>query len=273
MQTPLGSAQILQIREQLARLTPSQHSRIGTPPILIKNESEAGQEARGKKRQRLMSPPPPMRSSPQPPSLFLPNPSLASLASTLNPNIIRAASAQGMRRDVTPPLIVPSQLPVPLLAPVPISSQPLSIVAKSLQDLESGISSTLAEGTAANNAAAAATAQHRAYNDAALDAYERHRCHFHVRLQNNDIARYRPGSHALLYEAMPLRCKQCGNRYLDCPLGKERLDKDLDRHLRISRRYTEGVGAQRAVGRSWFATEEVRLADMFNINRLSPAHK
>ena len=127
----------------------------------------------------------------------------------------------------------------------------------SLANLDIGLLSSLALAAKADKDAAT-TVQNKAHNDAALNVYEQHRMHYYVRLQNNDIARYRPGSHALLYDAMPLRCKQCGSRYLDCPLGKDRLDKDLDRHLRISRRYTEGTGAQRVVGRSWFVEEEVR---------------
>lgn len=178
------------------------------------------------------------------------------------------------RHSSSTPQPVPA--PIPLVSPVPMTAIPPSLLPRTsiagggaagippLGALDSSLLSSLASATAAggggaapSSAASEAIAQARVINERALHAYEQHRMHFSVRLQNSDVARYRPGSHALLYEAMPLRCKQCGNRYLDCPLGKDRLDKDLDRHLRISRRYTEGVGAQRGVGRSWFTLEEV----------------
>lgn len=168
---------------------------------------------------------------------------LAALASRLNPDIIRTASAQGSRSSVTPPPsggLPPAGLGLP--------ANPMSKLATS------SLPGTATPPPAMPDAAA----QAQAINDNAFAAYEHHRIHFTVQLQSSDIARYRPGSHALVYDALPLRCGQCGNRYLDCPLGKERLDRDLDRHLRISRRYTEGVGAQRGIARAWFTLEEVR---------------
>ncbi|CAD6578307.1 MAG: Arginase, catabolizes arginine to ornithine and urea [Cyphobasidiales sp. Tagirdzhanova-0007] len=237
LHTSLGSTQILQIREQLARLTPSQQSRIETPPLITKIEAaEDNYAMRGKKRQRLISPPPPARSSP-PPASSLPNASLSSLTSLLKPNILRAASAQAMRASATPP--PPPQLHPPIVAPIPTTPVPNPDYPNSLANLDIGLLSSLALAAKADKDAAT-TVQNKAHNDAALNVYEQHRMHYYVRLQNNDIA----------------RCKQCGSRYLDCPLGKDRLDKDLDRHLRISRRYTEGTGAQRVVGRSWFVEEE-----------------
>lgn len=280
--TQLNSAQINQIRDQLSKLTPPNMPQ-------IKQEQHNGDDQRGKKRQRLMSPPPPVRSTPPPPeqSLFPmppshiiappppalapPNINLASLSSLLNPDVLRSASAQGLRTANGTPVL--QQTPH-IQAPRPMQA-PTSSLAQALAGLDSSLLSTFGQAgappvntdpTSSNPTPAPAipaiseqAARDESINESALIAYEQHRLHFVVRLHNSEIVRYRPGSSALLYEAMPLRCKQCGNRYLDCPLGKERLDKDLDRHLRITRRYTEGVGAQRAVGRSWFTDEEVRL--------------
>lgn len=172
---------------------------------------------------------------------------LAALASRLNPDIIRTASAQGSRSSVTPP---PSTGLPPPGANLPMN--PMSRLANS--SLPGSATPPVVPPILPDP-----VSQAKAINEDAFAAYEHHRIHFTVQLQSSDIARYRPGCHALLYDAMPLRCGQCGNRYLDCPLGKERLDRDLDRHLRISKRYTEGVGAQRGIARAWFTLEEVGL--------------
>lgn len=230
--TVLDTAQIAQIREQLAKISPKKAGHGNSP----KNETDH----RGGKRQRLMSPSQqqqyPPRGTPPLSSGF----DLAALASRLNPDIIRTASAQGSRSSVTPP---PSS-GLPSGAGLPMNPM-------------SRLSNSTLPGTATPPVMPAGPAQADIMNANAFAAYEHHRVHFTVQLQSSDIARYRPGSQALLYDAMPLRCGQCGNRYLDCPLGKERLDRDLDRHLRISRRYTEGVGAQRGIARAWFTVEEV----------------
>ena len=192
------------------------------------------------------------------------NPQLASLTSLLNPNIIRTASAQGMQPVATPPTnftsIASSQVPTPVqsnaIFPAASNGATDPALVNALANLDPKLLATFNSAAQATQDAQATAASKEA-NARAIAAYEHHRLHFRIQLQNSDIARYRIGSSALIHEALPLSCKQCGNRYLDSPQGKDRLAKDLDRHLRISRRYNEGVGAQRAVGRSWFVVEEV----------------
>ena len=242
---------------------------------------------RGPKRQRIMSPPQPQQQqhylqpggagygartdSPLPPGT-----DLASLTSLLNPSILRTASASAnFRPSATPPpsSSTPSQwgsypsagttqASTPFPAPAGVgNANGLSnpSLASALANLDPKLLASFTSAAQATSDAAARLEARKA--DAhALAAYEHHREHFSVELRNADIARYRPGAAALIHDAMPLRCKQCSNRYLDSPAGKERLARDLDRHLRISRRYTEGIGAQRAVGRNWFATEEVSFS-------------
>jgi hypothetical protein len=201
-----------------------------------------------------VSPPPPARTL-SPNSTAMP---MAALGSLMHPDILRSASSQAMRMSATPqPVVAPIPLPPFMAQHVPQAAPPIVAPVPSMPALDANLLSSLATAPPIPTAAEAVQAQEKAANERALGAYDQHRMHYHVRLLNSDVARYRPGSHALLYEAMPLRCKQCGNRYLDCPSGNNRLAKDLDRHLRISRRYNDGVGAQRAVGRSWFAMEEV----------------
>ena len=258
LNTPLQAAQIAQIKDQLSKLNPA---RSATPPVVPKLEPVDDGANRSAKRQRLMSPAQGMRGAT--PLGEQGNPQLASLTSLLHPNIMRTASAQGMHSIGTPPTnfasIASSQVPTPVpsnavLPGVAGATDPALVSA--LANLDPKLLATFNSAAQATQDAQV-TAATKEVNARAIAAYEHHRLHFRIQLQNSDIARYRPGSSALIHEALPLSCKQCGNRYLDSPQGKDRLAKDLDRHLRISRRYNEGIGAQRAVGRSWFVIEEV----------------
>lgn len=172
------------------------------------------------------------------PSLPVPLGDLASLTQLLNSDIIRSASAQGAlgpRRSQSP-----SENNSFNGTPMPMHAQPR------------GASKLQQEVTFRDDVLLAAK---KAATTDAIGRYDTQVMEFHVALQNSDISRYRPGSSSLLYEAMPVRCKQCGNRYLDCPLGKERFERDLDRHLRLQKRYNDGVS--RGAGRSWFVNEDV----------------
>lgn len=60
----------------------------------------------------------------------------------------------------------------------------------------------------------------------------------------------------MLYDALPLQCKQCGARYLDSAMGKKAMDAHLDWHFKHKKRLRE---ATRKQTRSWFASEDVSL--------------
>ncbi len=66
-----------------------------------------------------------------------------------------------------------------------------------------------------------------------------------------------------LYDYLPLQCQQCGIRYPDTTLGKQRLEDHLDLHFRQNRKLNQNLG--RGHDRSWFTSVEVRaLADRSN---------
>ncbi|CAG8477860.1 19026_t:CDS:10, partial [Racocetra fulgida] len=75
-----------------------------------------------------------------------------------------------------------------------------------------------------------------------------------IQLTSNDIQRKRDGVIAILYDALPLQCKQCGFRYARDEGGKAKMDAHLDWHFRQNRRMKEK--AKKAQSRSWFVSEE-----------------
>ncbi|CAG8553559.1 7051_t:CDS:2, partial [Dentiscutata heterogama] len=75
-----------------------------------------------------------------------------------------------------------------------------------------------------------------------------------IQLTSNDIQRKRDGVIAILYDALPLQCKQCGFRYARNEGGKAKMDAHLDWHFRQNRRMKEK--AKKAQSRSWFVNEE-----------------
>lgn len=72
----------------------------------------------------------------------------------------------------------------------------------------------------------------------------------------------RDGVIAILYDALPLQCKQCGFRYARDEGGKAKMDAHLDWHFRQNRRMKEK--AKKAQSRSWFVSEEVGKYIMFS---------
>ena len=61
----------------------------------------------------------------------------------------------------------------------------------------------------------------------------------------------------MLYEQMPLQCKQCALRFHDDARGKTQMQDHLDAHFRQNRRAKESVG--RGHSRSWFISIQVSL--------------
>ncbi|KAL5508043.1 PCF11 [Sanghuangporus vaninii] len=71
-----------------------------------------------------------------------------------------------------------------------------------------------------------------------------------IRLTTTDITRQRPQNISLLYEYLPVQCKQCGFRFHDDSVGKKQYQDHLDMHFRQNRRAKEVAG--RGHSRSWF---------------------
>lgn len=67
--------------------------------------------------------------------------------------------------------------------------------------------------------------------------------------------RQRPRNVFTLYEAQPLRCKQCAVRFPENNLGKKKMDEHLDMHFRQNRRVKDTGG--RGISRSWFSNIQV----------------
>jgi pre-mRNA cleavage complex 2 protein Pcf11 len=69
--------------------------------------------------------------------------------------------------------------------------------------------------------------------------------------------RSRPEGTSFLYGRLKLQCNQCGLRFFDSKLGKNKMDIHLDWHFTHKRRIREGAG--RSQGRTWFTQEDVSL--------------
>ncbi|CAG8669655.1 6757_t:CDS:10 [Rhizophagus irregularis] len=75
-----------------------------------------------------------------------------------------------------------------------------------------------------------------------------------IQLTSNDIQRKHEGVVAVIYDALPRQCKQCGFRYSGDDEGKAKMDAHLDWHFRQNRRMKEK--SKKAQSRSWFVSDE-----------------
>jgi hypothetical protein len=69
--------------------------------------------------------------------------------------------------------------------------------------------------------------------------------------------RKRPNIVHLLYDRLPVQCKQCGVRFTDDTLGKREMEDHLDMHFRQNRKANQNIG--RGHSRSWFVDLHVRF--------------
>ncbi|KAL5487838.1 PCF11 [Sanghuangporus weigelae] len=81
-------------------------------------------------------------------------------------------------------------------------------------------------------------------------SYARKILGMNIRLTTTDITRQRPQNISLLYDYLPIQCKQCGFRFHDDSAGKKQYQDHLDMHFRQNRRAKEVAG--RGHSRSWF---------------------
>jgi len=59
----------------------------------------------------------------------------------------------------------------------------------------------------------------------------------------------------MMYEDLPLKCKQCARRFADNKVGRKARDDHLDSHFRQNKRASQALG--RGHSRSWFVGIEV----------------
>ncbi|KAG1892348.1 hypothetical protein F4604DRAFT_1698961 [Suillus subluteus] len=96
---------------------------------------------------------------------------------------------------------------------------------------------------------ASSTTSENLSRDAAR-AYRKSVLSQNIRLTNVDITRKRPNIDRLLYDRLPVQCKQCGIRFSDDTLGKKEMEDHLDMHFRQNRKANQSLG--RGHSRSWF---------------------
>lgn len=70
-----------------------------------------------------------------------------------------------------------------------------------------------------------------------------------------DFYRERPQMASILYNRLPLQCKQCAMRFPAGEAGKKSMEDHLDLHFKQNRKASQNTG--RGHSRSWFIAREV----------------
>ena len=83
-------------------------------------------------------------------------------------------------------------------------------------------------------------------------------CHHLKKLDYRRRSRHRPNVVHLLYDRLPVQCKQCGIRFSESAADRKKLEDHLDMHFLQNRKANTSIG--RGHSRSWFASLEVRPA-------------
>ncbi|KAA1466337.1 hypothetical protein DENSPDRAFT_831152 [Dentipellis sp. KUC8613] len=81
-----------------------------------------------------------------------------------------------------------------------------------------------------------------------------------IKFNSAEISRHRPNIVHFLYERLSVQCKQCGIRFSETALGKEKMKDHLDMHFRQNRKASQNVG--RGHSRSWFVSVEDWIHDV-----------
>ncbi|KAH9938216.1 uncharacterized protein B0H18DRAFT_966113 [Fomitopsis serialis] len=80
-----------------------------------------------------------------------------------------------------------------------------------------------------------------------------------IKLTSADITKQRSHIVELMYDRLPVQCKQCGVRFPDGPAAKKTMDDHLDMHFRQNRK--AGQAVSRGHSRSWFVSVEDWIHD------------
>ncbi|KAF9514172.1 hypothetical protein BS47DRAFT_901369 [Hydnum rufescens UP504] len=97
----------------------------------------------------------------------------------------------------------------------------------------------------------------------AMREYERTILSFPVSLSSTGLQRPQPNIISMMYERLPLKCKQCATRFSDDEVGSKARDDHLDLHFRQNRRASQTVG--RGHCRSWFVGTDDWVHDVADV--------
>ncbi|KAI0052997.1 hypothetical protein FA95DRAFT_1552878 [Auriscalpium vulgare] len=81
-----------------------------------------------------------------------------------------------------------------------------------------------------------------------------------IKFTSTDITKTKPNIVHILYDRLPVQCKQCGIRFPDTTQGKKTMESHLDVHFRQNRRAHQNLG--RGHSRSWFVGVEDWVHDV-----------
>ncbi|TRM67706.1 hypothetical protein BD626DRAFT_479581 [Schizophyllum amplum] len=224
--------ELQQILTQLRSLVPPPPAPVPvpTPPVQVPTPQPQWSAPRSQ-------PIPQMYSNPQP-SAFTPVPQVPSFP-------------YAVQNDVKPAVSAPSSLPAAIATP-----------ALNIQDMLSGlikagiVSST---GTPVN----APTTNQPSDVDMEKEesrSYRRTLLWHKVKLSSAELSRAKPPVVDILYDKLPIQCKQCGRRFGESAQGRKDYQAHLDMHFRQNRKATQDLG--RGHSRSWFVDFEDWVHDV-----------
>ncbi|KAI5893471.1 uncharacterized protein SCHCODRAFT_02621902 [Schizophyllum commune H4-8] len=81
-----------------------------------------------------------------------------------------------------------------------------------------------------------------------------------VKLNSAELSRTKPPVVDILYDKLPVQCKQCGRRFGESAQGRKDYQSHLDMHFRQNRKATQDLG--RGHSRSWFVDFEDWVHDV-----------
>ncbi|KAL1747711.1 hypothetical protein HDZ31DRAFT_31382 [Schizophyllum fasciatum] len=81
-----------------------------------------------------------------------------------------------------------------------------------------------------------------------------------VKLTSAELSRTKPPVVDILYDKLPIQCKQCGRRFGESAQGRKDYQAHLDMHFRQNRKATQDLG--RGHSRSWFVDVEDWVHDV-----------
>ncbi|KZT12516.1 uncharacterized protein LAESUDRAFT_718777 [Laetiporus sulphureus 93-53] len=156
----------------------------------------------------------------------------------------------------------PSRVPPPTSTSVPApTGTPVNNIASLYNALlKAGVVS--ATGTPTGAGATAKSEEKSLSSDPIKDAAREYRkavFSHKIKLTSAGISKRRSHIVQLLYQRLPVQCKQCGIRFPDGTEGKKKMEDHLDMHFRQNRRASQAVG--RGHSRSWFVSVEDWIHD------------
>ncbi|EFI27724.1 hypothetical protein CC1G_14647 [Coprinopsis cinerea okayama7 len=166
-----------------------------------------------------------------------------------------------------PPLYPPTHVPHPPPQSIPSTSTAIPSIpdAENINKILDSLKNAgvLAAASTSSQTEPAAIGKQAVSDDGIASAardYKKHVLSIKSVLSSSEILRTKPVLPALLYDQLPVQCKQCGLRFADTSYGKKKLDDHLDEHFQQNKKANQDNG--RGHCRTWFASADDWIRDV-----------